>query len=66
MLGIIDNINSMFWPANTIWVSFNIINMFPNIDNKSGLNAVKSILLKRSANTPPVKCILEGLELCLI
>ena len=39
--------------------------MFPNIDNKSGLDAVKSVLLKRSTNTPPVECILEGLELCL-
>ena len=39
--------------------------MFPNIDNKSGLDAVKSVLLKRSTNTPPVECILEDLELCL-
>ena len=33
--------------------------------NKSDLDAVKSVLLKRSTNTPPVECILEGLELCL-
>ena len=39
--------------------------MFPNIDNKSGLDAVKSVLLKRSTDTPPVECILESLELCL-
>ena len=37
--------------------------MFPNIDNKSGLDAVKSVLLKSSTNTPPFKCILEGLQL---
>ena len=46
-------------------VSFDIVNMFPNIGNKSGLDAVKSVLLKRSTNTPPVKRILKGLELCL-
>ena len=65
LLDIIDNMNSMFLPANAILVSFDIVNMFPNIDNKSGLDAVKSVLLKRSTNTPPVECILEGLELCL-
>ena len=65
LLDIIDNMNSMFLPANAILVSFDIVNMFPNIDNKSGLDALKSILLRRSTNTPPVKCILEGLELNL-
>ena len=39
--------------------------MFPNIDNKSGLDTVKSISLKRSTNIPPVEYILKGLELCL-
>ena len=37
----------------------------PNIDDKSGLDTVKSALLKSSTNTPPVECIKEGLELCL-
>ena len=39
--------------------------MFPNIDIKSGSDAIKSVLLKKSTNTPPTECILEGLELCL-
>ena len=55
----------MFLPTNTILVSFDIVNMCPNIDNKSGLDAEKSLLLKRSTNTTPVECILEGLDLCL-
>ena len=55
----------MLLPANASSVSFNIANMFPNIDNKSGLDALKSVLLRRPTNTPPVKCILEGLEFCL-
>ena len=66
LFDIIDNINGVFLPTNTILVSFDIANMFPNISNKSGLDAVKSILLKSSTNTPPVNCILEGLEHCLI
>ena len=53
LVDIIDNINSIFLTANAILATFNIVNMFPNIDNKSGLDAVKSALLKTSTNTPP-------------
>ena len=28
-------------------MSFDIVSMFPSIDNKAGLDAVKSVLLKR-------------------
>ena len=55
----------MILPANAILVNFDIVNMFPNIDNKSGLDAIKSVLLKMSTKTPPVEYILDGLELCL-
>ena len=65
LLDIIDNINSMFLPANAVLVNFDFVSMSLNIANKSGLDAVKSVLLKKgSTNTPPVECILEGLELC--
>ena len=37
----------------------------PNIDVKSGSDAIKSVLLKKLTNTPLTECILEGLELCL-
>ena len=47
LLYIIDNINSMFLPANAILFSFDVANMFSNIDNKSGLDAVKSALFIR-------------------
>ena len=60
-----DNIDSMFLPANSILVSLYIVNLFINIENKSGVDAVKSVLLKSSTNTIPVESILEGLELCL-
>ena len=62
---IIDNIDSMLLPANAILVSLYIVNMFINIENKSGVDAVKSVLLKSSTNTVPVESILEGLEFCL-
>ena len=65
LLDIIDNMNSIILPANVILISFDIVDMVPNINNKSGWDAVKSVLLKRSTNTPPVECILEDLELCL-
>ena len=55
----------MFLPANAISVSFGIVNMLSNIDKKSGLDAVKFVLLKRSTNKPLVECILESLEHCL-
>ena len=45
LLHIIDGINSMFFLENAILVSFDIVNMFPNIDNKSTLNAVKFVSL---------------------
>ena len=62
-LDIIDNFSQMFIPTNTILVSFDIFNMFPNVDNESGLDDVKSVLLQRSINTAPVECILEDLGL---
>ena len=41
LLDIIDKVNSMFLPANANLFGFDIAKMFSNIDNKSGLDAVK-------------------------
>ena len=49
LLDLIDNINSMFLSMNTILISFDIVNMFPNIGSKSGLDAVKPALLITSS-----------------
>ena len=65
MLDIIDNLNSLDLPVNSILVSFDIINMFPNIDNNLGLSSVKKYLDLCSGNIPPTNCLLEALELCL-
>ena len=66
MLTIIDNLNS----SNSLtldWklVSFDIINMFPGIDNISGLKSVKIVLESKSNQFPPSNCIIEALKLCL-
>ena len=66
MLIINDNLNKI----NTLTsdcrlVSFDIINMFPGIDNISELKAAKSILYARQDQFPPTACIIEALKLCL-
>ena len=66
MLTIIYNLNK----SNTLTsdcrlVSFDIINMFPTIDNISGLKAVKSVLDTKQDQFPPTACIIEALKLCL-
>ena len=41
MLDIIDNLNSLYLPLNSILVRFDITNVFRNIDNYLGLSSVK-------------------------
>ena len=65
MMDIIDNLNSLDLSLDSILVSFNIINMFPNIDNNLGLSSVKKYLDLCSKNISPTNCLLEALELCL-
>ena len=43
ILDIIDNLNSLDLPLNSILVSFHIINTFPNIYNYLGLSFVKKL-----------------------
>ena len=65
MLNIIDNLNSLDLPLSSIFVRFDIINMFTNIDNYLRLSSVKKYLDLCSKNIPPTNCLLEALELCL-
>ena len=41
MLKIIDVINKSVLPENCVLVTFGVVNMVANIDNKSGLLSVK-------------------------
>ena len=65
MLNIIDKINISNLPINSICVGFDIVNMFPSIDNKSALKSVHNILELRDSKFPPTSCAIEALELCL-
>ena len=66
MLNIIDMINdSNILTEDSVLVSFDIVNMFPSIDNVSGLEAVSEILENRETEFPPADFILEALKLCL-
>lgn len=65
LLKIIDELNSKELPSDAILVSFDIVNMFPSIDNKMGISAVQKALETREDKTPSTQCILEALEICL-
>ena len=53
------------FPPNTLLVSWDVVAMFPNIDNTLGLSAVRDALESRSSKSPSTECILEAVEICL-
>ena len=66
MLNIVDDLNdSNNLTSSCLLVSFDIINMFPSIDNISSIQAVKNVLENRSDQFSPTDCIIEALKLCL-
>ena len=65
LLDIIDELNSERIPDNTILVLFDIIKMYPSIDNDRGIAAVRNALGTRAYKSPSTDCIIEGLEICL-
>ena len=65
MLKIIDNINKSRLSENCVLVSFDVVNMFPNIDNKSGLLSVKEALTDSNFDVDSTQCIVDALEICL-
>ena len=66
MLNFIDYLNkSNILTEDCILVSFDIFNLFPSIDNQSGLPTVKKVLEVRQEQFPPTDSIIEVLKLCL-
>ena len=65
MFDIIGEINNSNLRTNSIRVGFDIVNMFPSIDNKSGLKSVHDILELPDSKFAPTRCVIEVLELCL-
>ena len=65
LLDIIDNINQKGLSTDTLLVSFDIVNMFPNIDNERGIQTVKTALDNRLNKKTSTLCLIEGLTICL-
>ena len=66
ILNIIDNINSRnIITKDSVLLSFDVVNMFPSIENVLGLEDVSEILHNRESDFPPTECILDALKLCL-
>ena len=65
-LDFIDDINKSSLPDKLILVSFDIITMFPNIENERGIEAVRSVLDSRSLKNSSTECIMEGTDICLL
>ena len=51
--------------SSAILVSFDVVNMFPSIDNNMGIASVRKYLDERESKDLPTDCVIEALELCL-
>ena len=65
MLEIIDDMNNSNLSSSAILVSFDVVNMFPSIDNNMGIASVRKYLDERECKDLPTDCVIEALELCL-
>ena len=54
------------FPEGTLLVSWDVVSMFPNIDNNLGLTAVRKALDSRNSLVPSTNCILEAVKICLV
>ena len=57
LLDLIDDISKL--PGKLILVSFDIINMLPNLENEGGMEAARSLLDSRSSRNPSTECVME-------
>jgi hypothetical protein len=53
------------FPDGTLLVSWDVVAMFPNIDNDLGLLAVTQALNSRPNQFPSTECIVEAVKICL-
>ena len=53
------------FPKESLLVSWDVVAMFPNIDNVLGINAINEALNSRATNFPSTECILEAVRICL-
>ena len=66
LLNRIEQINNEGpFPEGTLLVSWDVVSVFPNVDNNLGLAAVKNALNARERQVPSTNCILEAVKICL-
>ena len=65
MLEIIDDMNNSNLSSNAILLSFDLVNLFPSIDNNMEIASVRKYLDERECKDLPTDCVIETLELCL-
>ena len=66
LLNKIEHLNTSGpFPTGTLLVSWDMVSMFPNIDNKLGLFAFRKALNARENIFPSTTCILEAIKICL-
>ncbi|XP_068741769.1 uncharacterized protein [Montipora capricornis] len=53
------------FPKGTLLVSWDVVSMFPNIDNNLGIKAVTDALNSREIQVPSTPCIVEAVKICL-
>ena len=63
----VEDINRRFspFPAGTLLVSWDVISVYPSIDNKVGLGACKAALDHREKLSPSTDCLLEAIKITL-
>ena len=68
LLNKIEEVNRTLGPLpdDVLLVSWDVVSMFPNIDNQLGLTAVRQALDSRTNLKPSTDCIVEAVEICLL
>ena len=62
----IEDLNKLGpFPKESLLVSWDVVAMFPNIDNNLGINAITEALNSRTTNFPSTDCIVEAVKICL-
>ena len=65
MLSLIDNLNYNCIPKKIFLISFDVVNIFPSIPNKSGIKGVQSLRTASSILYTSTSCIFEYLYLIM-
>ena len=67
LLNKINDINHKFapFPEGTLLVAWDVISMYPSINNEMGISACKRALDKRTTLSPSTDCLLEAIKITL-